>query len=422
MRYLSILFFLLNPLQTIDFTYGNLFTFNDQIENKNHQKSQIDHFFTLKNSIFGFHLFTGIFWENQKKFIWNYDLSFPIKDFRIYFMGGIIYLNPLWNATTFLTSQYSNRKNFPIKRRLKFHQIGLELFQNLPIIGFAYFEDEGKALYIQKENHIFLYDFEKKRWLLFSKKQFQNWFYLINTNGENNEVSGYVSLNYKNSNKKADFFLMRKITWDRYDYFSDTYKNKKTSNTQSFLSEVKLNYLNLFTSIYLFQKSHYMFLQNDLAFSMGKFDIINLFVGINIYSQDIEKKLRKQKTSFFFEPIFPINDGFWISMKWVFFPKSLNYIPKVSIQQNKHYFSMGIIYHHGSYKDLNERFYFLSIETSDEQKDVIFFDRCYLGALVEYQYQSKNFTIDFHYIYYKKILQSSLKEKQSLETSIRMFF
>ncbi len=346
----------------------------------------------------------------------------PDLHFSIFF--GNYFLREIWNQTVFLKESISSDLYTQYSFR-KFKGVYPMIESQKLFYGIFYLEDLSKGVFWGFENNLFLWDFYKKKWLIYSKNQIQKHFFYINWEGEKKENQGYTFYSFLEKEYSIQVFGMRNSFWDYYQYFEDNYdQNNHSYIYQSFLGSFsfQLNQVQFYFGHH--KKGNVRYLKTESAYRIFDVNNFRFLIGIDFYQRFLESNTYKRENYNQNMKIYFYYENFIYSFEYRIFRNFYNLIYKISYKKYKNQFVFGILYQDYDVKRISESLeiiHFEFLENSNShfllQKE-FFFDRSYISGVINATFYFDGVSFSFKSYYTKKFLsKENQKEMNSLEVS-----
>ncbi|GIX43324.1 MAG: hypothetical protein KatS3mg129_3057 [Leptospiraceae bacterium] len=351
-------------------------------------------------------------YKNKNNYSINFNTEIFFNFYKFQIFGGNFYLNTLWNRSVFLRDDFSNEHEFFQIRKKKGVFTSLWLYRYLVAIGYFYLEDLSKGIYFNTKNTIILWDFYKKKYIIYNIINTKKFYSFINIAGEKKQIYGYYSFNYNDKINHFSFFILRKIYWDQYEFFTDQYIN--TNRLKKFSYYTNLNYeRSIFCiDINFFLKGNIIYNKNQLSFKVFDSSIFKIFTGFSYLEKQLENKdknvLIRYNLTFLLIKNLIYRFNFEMDKNQTIFKLKSGW-------DKKQRFYIGIFYQNYNIKKIQNSFDFFNVNIDTNFIQNILIDRVYTGIYLETQIKLNNILFYSNYIYQIRYIQSNKKENQILD-------
>lgn len=359
----------------------------------------------------------------------NSEISLEFENLKTSLSFGNYFFQPLWNRILFLRESIS----YQLENKYYYRKV-TGVYQNFGFnsffIGLFYLKDQSRGIFFGKENFLIIWDFYKKKWSYYQQYHNHKSSLIINWEGEKKQNQGYFSFLYQSSDFRLHTSGVRSPDWDHYDYLEDQYFEQINSYLyRSFFGNFLIQHQRSIFKVLFQRKGNIDFIKNEFKFRVFEFSYFSFYLGADFYKKNLAKEKYVQEYSNFNTSFNFQYENFLYTFELRILKKFYNMIYKINYKKNKTKLSFGILYENF---DLNkipmffESLDFSLLESSDREFYVqkeYFFDRTYVGGILQLKFYSEFVSLYLNYYYSKKYLSKTfLKENQYLELGVVMEF
>lgn len=359
----------------------------------------------------------------------NSEIFFEFGSLKTSFLFGNYFFQPLWNRILFLRKNISNQ----LENKFYYRKIS-GIYQNFEfnsiLFGLFYLKDHSKGISFGNKNFLLIWDFYKKKWSYYLEYHNSTASLIVNWEGEKKQNQGYFSFLYQSNDFRFNTSGFRSPYWDYYDYLEDQYSEQIQSYFyKSFFGNFLIQYQKIIFKILFQRKGNIDFLKNELKFKVFEFYDFSFYLGADFYKKNLTREKYVQQygnynASFSYE-----YEKFLYTFELKILKKFYNMIYKINYKKNKTLFSLGILYENFDLNKIPKYFESLDFSYLEDsntefyvQKEY-FFDRTYVGGILQFKIYSEFASLYLNYYYSKKFLSKTyLKENQYLELGVVMEF
>ncbi|MFN3603254.1 MAG: hypothetical protein ACK4UJ_00945 [Leptonema sp. (in: bacteria)] len=367
--------------------------------------------------------------EKKTKNTLSSNLEFNYDKRTLFLFYGSYFLKESWNRTLFLREEISSGlKSEFYYRKLRGFYSGLE--NPYFFYGFFYLEDLSKGVFWGFKDGLVLWDFYYKKWLTFYTSKSKEYSFMINWTGEKKQNQGYLSFYFYNFPFILNIFGARLSSWDYYQYFEDEYNvQNKARMYQSYLFELSVYYADWFSNFVFFKKGDVKFSKSEIQYKILSYKNLNFYSGIDFYIQNLEIG-RIQRESFNANIKIELDyEKLIYAVEFRLFKDFYNIIYKISYKKKNQKLIFAVLYQDFQLEKIPETFEKINFSNEDVQnweesfKKEYFFDRSFIGSILEYEYDLDLVSFRLQYRYNKKFFSKhNSKEMQYWEGSFVIKF